>query len=276
MYPQVLCGGRIAVSCVLFAALLKPWAKAEKAEMVGTVLQIQGDWRTTEESPALRAGEGVSAGASIKTASGRKTDSLVVVLLNGQRLAAVCKADPCTTALQLPDHSTETGVSFQHIVEAVKYVLLNRHPEVINAFSSTASRGSNSLRSETVMAFNTGKALSLVSALRALPQGDYTLELIRAPDAKLLYDRNLQWDLSPEQSVVDVPAPGAYVVLLKDKYENTAGNVFLAVVAPAFYNNVKTSFEQARQMCAQWDGVDAADSAHLFLRAYLLALTAKQ
>jgi len=270
---RVLSSRRIVIIFVWSAMQPKLWAQPKKAESIGTVLQVQGSWRITKESPALLPGQGVPAGALIKTGSAKKTDFLIVVLLNGKRLAVRCQTNPCATELQIPTYDADAAVNFQHVIEAVKYVLLNNRSEVVNAFSSTASRGENSVRSEMVSAFEPGKAVSIASVVPGIPRNNYTLELIRASDGKQLSARDLLWDPLAGQPFINLPAPGAYILLLKSAYQDVISDIFVLAVPSASYEHVKTSFEQARQMCSQWEGADAEGSTHLFLRAYLLALT---
>lgn len=262
---------RIAVILATGAVL---WAQAERAA-VGDVLQIQGNWRIAGQTPYLLAGEGVPGGSVVQSDSGRKTDLVVVVLLSGRRLVAYCSTSPCTAKIQVPESEVQENVTFKSMLDAVGLVLLNRRPEIANAYSATSSRGVSGQRRELVIPFSSGGKVSLNSALPALRTGHYHLEIRRVSDGQFISSREVTWNRLTGLAIV-LPRPGFYLVTLEDDVGSPAGDVFIAAVAEKSAGALNAQLEKAQEICARWEGPEADSSAHLFLRAYLLHIAEKQ
>jgi hypothetical protein len=246
-----------------------PVANCQKA--IGDVIEVRGDWRLANASSALLAGEGVPAGSVIKAPNPQRNDFLVVVLLNGVRLAARCDETPCTPSLKIPEAYVNSSVSVQKVLDAVKFVLVNRREAITNAFVSSSSRGLFDEHREDVASLEEGNTISFTPAQLAPPEGSFRLELADAASAHFLHGQDVEIKAQGEPIRVSVPGPGNYLLRFKNSLDNLVLDMFVAVPMAKDHDKIEKSFEQAKEICAQW-GPAALDSSHYFLRAYLLSL----
>jgi hypothetical protein len=255
-------------------ALANLWGQ-NKSAPVGDVLQLKGSWRIAGQTTDLTVGEGLQAGSVIRPDGASKNDFVVVVLLNGQRLAATCLTVRCDSTVQIPDPDLNENVSFRRILEAVRSVLSDSRPGVTSTYWATSSRDIQPAWREMVVPYGPGNQVSLSAMLKGLGQGRYHFEMRHLPDDKIVSAREWPWDGRDELTAAP-PMVGLFVITLDDDLGRPALNVLLFATPAESEPGIRNAFEQARQACAKWEGPEAETSAHFFLRSYLFSLAAQR
>jgi hypothetical protein len=203
------------------------------------------------------------------------------VLLNGERVEAVCNRDSdlCTKGLHLPGTYVNRSPETRQIIQAVQAVLLGHQPEVARSFSPTISRGRSSTQNrEWVVAFSPGIPVNVGSALAELPAYDSSIDEIEitraAGSPEVISTMPVSWNERRAASII-LPGPGSYIVQVVRDDDEVALNLYVLAVPKESYERTNALFEQARQICSKWGRPDAEGSIHKFLRAYLLSLANK-
>jgi hypothetical protein len=102
------------------------------------------------------------------------------------------------------------------------------------------------------------------------------VEVLRIKDNRVVHSGDFK-DVGPQLSLtLPFPDAGLYLVSLTDRFDRKRGDVFISVVPAKSYQTVKAAYEQARSVSTSWNEPEGRDAAHLFLRAYLLALQEQQ
>jgi len=242
------------------------------SDTAGDVVQIQGTWFIGDRSSPLLAGESVPLGSLIKADPEKGQGFVVVALLNKKQLSGVCPTTPCTATLQIPTEAISPDITFKNILAAVQFVLLNRGPQVAAAYESTSSRGPSTPRAEILLPFYKTKNLSFPPELKNLSNAHYDVTVLRVRNQQIAYTGEADWDgANPQLSFVPSER-GLYVISLKNRLGVTAADILVDLIPAASYDKVRQAYDEARLTCAQWTGPQASEAAHLFLRAYLLAL----
>src|SRR5205085_3399361 len=129
--------------------------------LVGTVIELRGNWRVEGREDRLRAGQGVPASGILRPESLGSEVSISIALLNGRYLAMHCQGandDVCAQGLQVPATYIEQGSRIRSIVQTAMNVLLEHAPTEGSPFSTTIIRaGRDSERRELVVQVNPGK-----------------------------------------------------------------------------------------------------------------------
>jgi hypothetical protein len=241
------------------------------SDTAGDVIQIQGTWFIGDRSSPLLAGESVPAGALIKADPDKGQGFVVVALLNKKQLNAACTATPCTATLQIPADALSPDITFKNILAAVQFVLLHRGPEVAAAYEPTSGRGSGTHRSEILLPFDRTKNLSFAPELN-LSNASYDVTILRVKDQQIAYTGEVELDGTNLRLPFAPPDPGLYVVSLKNRLGVIAADILLDLIPTASYEKVRQAYDDARLTCMQWNGPQGSAAAHMFLRAYLVAL----
>lgn len=242
------------------------------SDPAGDVIQIQGTWFIGNRSSPLLAGESVPAGALIKADPDKGQGFVVVALLSKKQLSAACTAAPCTATLRIPVDVVSPDITFKNILAAVQFVLLHRGPQVAAAYESTSGRGPNTPRAEILVPFDKTKSLSFTPELKNLSNASYDVTMLRVKDQQIVYSGEVDWDGTTLQLSFPPPEPGLYAISMKNRLGVTAADMLVALIQPASYDKVRQAYDEARRTCTQWTGPQGSAAAHLFLRAYLVAL----
>jgi hypothetical protein len=270
----------LRLSFLLIAVRFGSPHQAASPTLVGTVIELRGNWRIEGREDRLQAGQGVPAGGIIRPESLGSEVSISIALLNGAYLGMHCHGannKGCAQGLHVPAIYVEQSSRIGGIVQTVMNVLLERTPREGSPFSPTIIRaGRDSERCELVVRVEQGKPVHLDGAVSRIPASEYTCEWSKVTGVNASEQKPIRWDSRSGGPLLPIPAPGLYSVRFINEYREPVLDVALLATPSDSYPAVKASFEHARRACAEWSGPDAADSAHEFLRAYLISLAGKR
>ena len=260
------------VSCFFASFAVSSPLPAQPEDLIGDVLQLKGDWRLAGTTKHLVVGDSVPANAVIEPEPGSTSGLIVIVLFSGQRLVASCLPSSCNSKVYLPATYVDEGVSLKSILSAVEFVLSHKRPELANAYAPMSSRSIAGTMLEVAIPLSSDARVSLRSVLPELSKGRYHLEVRRVVDKSFITSAEINWATQGGPAIT-LPGPGSYLITLDDETGNSAANVFLAALSPQDEARIRDKFRTARSICDKWEGPEAEDSKHLFLRSYLLSLT---
>lgn len=254
--------GRVALKLFVLSAFLGNCSAEETNTSAGAVIQVKGVWRFDGHADPLLAGESIPLGAFIKADPGVPNQSILVVLANKTRLVASCTETPCRATLPIPKSNITSDPSFENILAAVKFVLFKEKRKVASVYESTSSRGGKFSRSEVIVSFEQSQSIQL-----PVPEGSQRLTLTSSADGH----RVLMQDVIQPQPATNLQfpmqSPGLYVASFADRFRQELSNTLVVVARPEAFESINTAYEQARAASSDWND----DSAHLFIRAYLLS-----
>jgi hypothetical protein len=273
-------GAILQLSFLLLAPRFSSPREEASPTLVGTVIELRGNWRIEGHGERLRAGQGVPAGGIVRPESIASEVSISIALLNGRYLAMHCQGANdigCAHGLQIPTAYIEEGSGIPSMVRTVMNVLLERSPTEGNPFSSTIIRaGQESHRWELVIQVEQGKPARLDAVVSRIPAAEYTCEWSKVTGANASEQKPIRWDTQSGGPLLPIPVSGLYSVRFINEYREPVLDLALLATPSDSYPAINASFEHARRICADWSGPDAADSAHEFLRAYLISLAGKR
>jgi hypothetical protein len=265
-----------SLTFLFFVPLIGSLCQAATPGVVGTVIEVRGRWTIAGRQEFLRTGEAVTAGGILKPEAARSGSFIGIALLNGNYLAMQCKDTddtPCLRGLQVPTTYVEGASGVGRIVQTVMNVLLDRARSGGSPFSATIIRaGSASDRKELLVRYEKGEPTHLGTAVSTLPLAEYAIEWTKLDDQGSTLPAPVRWHSSREKPMLTLPGPGLYSVRFRNEYREIAADIALLAAAPDSYSRANASFEHARKVCAEWTGPEAINSAHEFLRAYLISL----
>src|SRR5438477_9537500 len=117
----------LELSFLFFAPGFSSPREEASPTLVGTVIELRGNWRIEGREDRLRAGQGVPANGILRPESLGSEVSISIALLNGRYLAMHCQGandKVCAQGLQVPATYIEQGSRIRSIVQTVMNVLL--------------------------------------------------------------------------------------------------------------------------------------------------------
>jgi hypothetical protein len=112
--------------------------------------------------------------------------------------------------------------------------------------------------------------ISIAPALRVLPPGQYTLNLIKdGQPSATLGAQNLDWQADQAVAQVRVGGTGLYRIPVSDQAYIPRIEVEVLAVSPAAYPAEAAALKQTRETVMNWNHTHEGWPLHSFLRVYL-------
>ncbi|HWE84688.1 MAG TPA: hypothetical protein VG267_07070 [Terracidiphilus sp.] len=248
-------------------------------QMVAHVLDIKGEWRLDGSSSPLKSGQGLTAGARIRSASGHAGDAITIVRDDDMsRLRVACDGsanDPCRNPIAIADSTSGQSSTFSQVkgmMQAALSVLLNKPPAISSHYAMTLSRGADSMRElEAVAALDPLQGVVPPPPPQDMPAGSYTFSIARAGESSSSSEKKVVLTSEGTWRPVSIDAPGLYEVTIRNGDEESVADLMLLVVSPAQYSAERDEFEALRNAADSWTGPNAKSDEHLLLRAFLVS-----
>jgi hypothetical protein len=240
----------------------------------GMVWERHGDWHLNGSSDTLRLGEAVPPGGLISAGMEASTHSMIILLPDGQRLLCECfEAKTCSQGFRVPVITPPPKPVVWDMFVAVRNVLLLRPAVAETAFPIPVGRAEMAGHFEMVAPVTPQGEISISPALRVLPAGQYSLNLLNEgqPTAASTIPavQPLAWNSRQPVAEVRVGRVGLYHIRVSDQAYVPRIEIEVLATSPASYPAEAAALKQTRETILNWSHTQEAWPLHPFLRVYL-------
>jgi hypothetical protein len=262
-----------ALQTVLPAMRLAADSDRQPSTFSGVVWVKRGNWHVNGNSRELRLGDAVLPGGLL-TASGKGEQSTVVLLPDGQRLLCECY-DPntCAQGFRVPAIVPLPTTAVWEMFAGVRSVLLSRPATADAAFPPPMGHEALAANVEIVSPMKPDGQVSIATALRVLPSGQYELSIAqenaRAAAETRRSEQSLDWVGPHGTADVRIPGPGVYRIRVSDTTHEPRIAIEVLATDAASLAKESAGLTQARETIQQWSRTHEGWALHDFLRVYL-------
>src|SRR3984957_2571926 len=165
-----------AVVCSVLLTSGPAVAAAAGSGATGMVWEKHGDWHLNGSPNALRLGEAIPPGGLVTADVEGPAHSIVILLPDGQRMLCECyEAKTCSQGFRVPAITPQPPPAVWDMFVGVRNILLLRPATAETAFPIAAGRAAMAGNFELVAPISPQGEVSITSALRVLPAGQYSL-----------------------------------------------------------------------------------------------------
>jgi hypothetical protein len=250
----------------------------QQTRPIAYVLDVTGNWQIEGQQGAVKAGQPLTAGSKLSTASYNYDNSITLVQYDdASRTRIACEnssRNPCLKPIVVnPAPDSLTG-QFKMLMAAAFTALLEKPPPVASHYSATLGRGKYIIiEREDVVPLDDVKVFSLTGRIPALPVGTYSVEATsndgRTPpvSARVATLADGSWQAFP------IAAPGLYTFSVTDSNGEPRADLIFLFVPVAGYTGARQKFDAVQDRTSKWHGANAQADEHILLRAVLLAMS---
>ena len=243
----------------------------------GMVWERHGDWHLNGSSETLRLGEAIPPGGLITAGGEGSTQSMIILLPDGQRLLCECfEAKTCSQGFRVPAITPPPKPLVWDMFVAVRNVLLLRPIAAETAFPIPVGRAAMAGNFEMVAPVGLQGEISIAPALRVLPPGQYSVNVIKDGQATATpAAQRLDWQAGQSIAQVRVGGAGLYRIRVSDQAYIPRIEIGVLAVSPAAYPAEAAGLKQTRETILNWDHLHEGWPLHPFLRVYLESRSAQ-
>jgi hypothetical protein len=259
---------------VLCCVLLTSWpavAAAAGSGATGMVWEKHGNWHLNGSPNALRLGEAIPPGGLVTADVEGPAHSIVILLPDGQRMLCECyEAKTCSQGFRVPAITPQPPLAVWDMFVGVRNVLLLRPASAETAFPTPAGREAMAINVEMVAAVSPQGEISIASALRVLPSGQYGLRVAtdgQTTAATAPTVQPLDWSAAQKVAQVRVGGPGLYRIRVSDQTYVPRFEIEVLATPPASLGAETDGLKMARETILKW--THEGWPLHGFLRVYL-------
>jgi hypothetical protein len=237
----------------------------------GMVWERHGDWHLNGSSDTLRLGEAIPPGGLITAGVEGSTHSMIILLPDGQRLLCECfAARTCAQGFRVPAITPPPEPLVWDMFVAVRNVLLLRPMAAETAFPIPVGRAAMAGNFEMVAPVSPQGEISITPALRVLPPGQYSLNVMKDGQAAATpAAQRLDWQAGQPIAQVRVGGAGLYRIRVSDQAYVPRIEIEVLAVSPAAYPAEAAGLKQTRETILNWNHIHEGWPLHSFLRVYL-------
>jgi hypothetical protein len=269
---------KLAVGLVLLLRLPAVDVIAESvpssADPSGMVWERHGDWHLNGSTTALRLGEAIPPGGLITAGDKAPSHSLTLLLPDGQRMLCEC-FDPktCAQGFRVPQLTGAPSPMTWTMFAGVRTALLQRPADSDAVFPQPKGRAEGAGKFEMVAELSPRGEISIASALRVLPAGQYSLAVTAGSATPVAMSfpsaQGLDWRANPAMAQVRVGGAGLYHVQITDPTHVPRIEIEVLATSPTSYAAEASGLKQTREVIRGWSESQEGWPLHPFLRVYL-------
>jgi len=241
----------------------------------GMVWARHGDWKLNGGADSLRLGEAIPSGGLLTASPDASPHSITVLLPDGQRMLCECyEQATCSQGFRVPAITPLPSPGVWSMFVDVQNALLLRPPSAETAFPIPAGRAVLAANVEMVAGLDAQGEVSIATALRVLPSGQYSLSVADDAahgNATPPSMQPLTWVAGQPGAKVRVGSPGIYRIRVLDLAGVPRIEVEALAASPASTASEADNLKHAREAILRWQKTHEGWSLHPFLRAYLQA-----
>ncbi|MGB8538123.1 MAG: hypothetical protein WCD57_17000 [Acidobacteriaceae bacterium] len=243
----------------------------------GMVWERHGDWHLNGSSAPLRLGEAIPPGGWITAGAGGSAHSLIILLPDGHRLLCECfEARTCAQGFRVPAINPPPKPLVWDMFVAVRNVLLLRPIAAETAFPIPVGRAAMAGNFEMVALVSPQGEISMTPALRVLPPGQYSLNVMKnAQPAGTPAAQTLDWQAGQRIAQVRVGEAGLYRIRVSDQAYIPRIEIEVLAVSPTAYPAEAAGLKQTRETILNWNQIHDGWPLHSLLRVYLESRSAQ-
>jgi len=243
----------------------------------GIAWAVKGTWLDLASGKSIETGSFVHPGALLKPQNPDASNSITVLLPDGQRILDECfTATDCNRGFRIPA-LIERPTEFQaQMLERIGAALAQQanppHESPAAQANVTPPRLDEAVAvlapqiapSPTATVYN----MTLTGPVAALPNGNYSCELRRIGANSPAVLRQ-SW--SKTSAVLALPSPGIFEIVIRDDWGAPRIDLMVAAILPT-QPDLSADFARAKSTFQAWDEVNYGWPVHQLLRAYLQSL----
>ena len=265
-----------SIICIMVVGV--SYLSGQQTRPVAYVLDVTGNWQIEGQQGAVKAGQPLTAGSKLSTASYNYDNAITLVQYDdASRTRISCEnssKNPCLKPIVVSSSPDSPTSQFKMLMAAAFSALLEKPPPVANHYSATLGRGKYIIvEREDVVPLDDVKGFSLTGRIPALPVGTYSVAATsndgRSPSvsARVATLADGSWQAFP------ITVPGLYTISVTDSDGQHRADLVFLFVPIAGYTAARQRFDAVKDRTSKWQGANAQVDEHILLRAVLLAMS---
>lgn len=242
----------------------------------GMVWEKHGEWHLNGSTAELRLGEAIPPRGLITAGTQSAPHSMTILLPDGQRLLCECyQQEACSQGFRIPAITPLPTAAVWAMFVQVRNVLLLRPASAETPVPTLTGPAAMAGNVEMVAAINAAGEVSIAPALRVLPSGQYSLNIVRdgsQADASIRpTTQPLMWTVGQKTAAVRVGEPGLYRIRVNDRTYVPRMEIEVLSASATSSATEAAGLKAARETILGWNQTHGGWSLHDFLRVYLQA-----